>query len=59
MTLESSLLARANSCCELCGASNALAVYPVPPESDGSAEQRYCIVRDEKIEGKKSSYGKK
>lgn len=39
MTIESALLARADSCCELCGAGEALSVYAVPPESDGSEAQ--------------------
>ncbi|MZR64474.1 alkylphosphonate utilization protein [Alcanivorax sp. DP30] len=39
MTIESALLARADSKCELCGAASGLSVYPVPPTSDGSAEQ--------------------
>ncbi len=39
MTLESTLLARADSTCELCGAGEALAVYAVPPEGDGTAAQ--------------------
>ncbi|EKF75515.1 phnA protein [Alcanivorax hongdengensis A-11-3] len=37
MSLESELLARADSQCELCGAGQALSVYAVPPEADGSA----------------------
>lgn len=43
MTLESTLLARADSKCEMCGAGNALAVYAVPPESDGTAEQSVLL----------------
>lgn len=39
MTIESALLARADSCCELCGAGEALSVYTVPPGSDGSEAQ--------------------
>lgn len=39
MTIESALLARADSRCELCGAGEALSVYPVPPASDGSEAQ--------------------
>ena len=39
MTLESTLLARADSTCELCGAGEALAVYAVPPGGDGTAAQ--------------------
>lgn len=42
MTIEKDLLARSNSSCELCSANNDLGVYPVPPESNGSAEQ--CIL---------------
>ena len=39
MTLESTLLARADSCCELCRAGETLAVYAVPPDGDGTAVQ--------------------
>ena len=36
MSLEQQLHQRSNSTCELCGATNNLAVYPVPPEADQS-----------------------
>jgi len=36
---EKALQARSESKCELCGASENLAAYEVPPASDGSAEQ--------------------
>jgi len=39
MTVEQQLQDRAGSKCELCGATDALAVYEVPPESDGAADQ--------------------
>lgn len=42
MSTEQDLLARSESSCELCGAKDALAVYEVPPNSDGSAEQ--CVL---------------
>ncbi|MEQ3724713.1 PhnA domain-containing protein [Alcanivorax sp.] len=43
MTLVSTLLARADSKCELCGADEALTVYAVPPASDGTAEQSVLL----------------
>ncbi len=42
MTTESTLHARSNSHCELCGASNGLRVYPIPPNSDESVDQ--CVL---------------
>jgi len=39
MTTEAELQARSESKCELCGATEKLAVYEVPPSSDGSADQ--------------------
>ncbi len=42
MSTEQALQARSESKCELCGATDDLAVYEVPPESDGSADQ--CIL---------------
>ncbi len=39
MATEQALQARSNNCCELCGATNNLAVYPVPPNSDLSVQQ--------------------
>lgn len=36
-------MARSDSCCELCGANSGLTVYPVPPGSDGSAEQSVLL----------------
>jgi len=41
MQTEQALKNRSNSCCEFCTSSNNLAVYPVPPTSDLSAQQ--CI----------------
>ncbi len=38
MSIEQDLHARSGSTCELCGASDDLAVYEVPPAPDGSAE---------------------
>ncbi|MGQ7273851.1 PhnA domain-containing protein [Marinobacter sp. V034] len=43
MTPEQTLHARSESKCELCGAFDGLVVYPVPPDSDGSAEQSILI----------------
>ncbi len=42
MSTEQALQARSESKCELCSATDDLAVYEVPPESDGSADQ--CIL---------------
>jgi protein PhnA len=43
MTAESDLLARGGSACELCAAAEDLAVYEVPPASDGSADQSVLL----------------
>jgi len=42
MTTEANLLSRSGSKCELCNAEDDLAVYEVPPASDGSADQ--CVL---------------
>ena len=42
MSTEQELQARSESKCELCGATEGLTVYEVPPESDGSADQ--CVL---------------
>jgi len=42
MSTEQDLHARSASRCELCGTSDDLAVYEIPPESDGSADQ--CVL---------------
>jgi len=42
MNTEATLLLRSASKCELCGANDELAVYEVPPEPDGSADQ--CVL---------------
>ena len=42
MTLEDDLLARSDSKCELCGAEDALTVYEIRPDSNGSADE--CIL---------------
>lgn len=39
MTTEQVLHERSGSQCELCGATDALGVYAVPPQSDGGADQ--------------------
>ena len=41
MPNEQALKQRSNNSCELCGSSNHLSVYPVPPSSDLSAQQ--CV----------------
>lgn len=42
MSIERELLARSGAQCELCGATERLALYEVPPDSDGSAAQ--CVL---------------
>ena len=42
MTTEKTLQARSESKCELCGATEGLNVYEVPPKSNGSADQ--CVL---------------
>ncbi len=42
MSVEQLLYARSGSKCELCGISDNLAVYEVPPHSNGSAEE--CVL---------------
>jgi protein PhnA len=42
MSTEQALNARSGSKCELCGATDGLSVYDVPPHSDGSADQ--CVL---------------
>lgn len=43
MNTEQTLYTRSESKCELCGATEHLCVYAVPPDSDGSAEQSILI----------------
>ncbi len=43
MSTETDLQARSDNKCELCGATENLSVYDVPPESDGSADQAVHI----------------
>jgi protein PhnA len=52
MSTEQALQARSESKCELCGATEDLAVYEVPPDSDGSADQSVllCATCREQIE---------
>jgi protein PhnA len=38
MSIEQQLIARSNNCCELCGGSDATAVYAVPPDSGPDAD---------------------
>ena len=50
MTIETTLISRSGGKCELCSAREELAVYQVPPDSDGSAEQSLlicCTCQDE------------
>jgi len=42
MSIEKSLYTRCDSSCELCGATDNLRVYEVPPDSDGSVDQ--CVM---------------
>ena len=42
MTTKEALHARSGSRCELCGAKDELAIYEVPPDSDGTAER--CVL---------------
>ena len=52
MNTEQALYARSESKCELCGAAENLAMYAVPPDSDGSAEQSVllCMTCREQID---------
>jgi protein PhnA len=52
MTTETELLTRSESKCELCAASDALSVYDIPPDPDGSADQAVlvCATCREQIE---------
>lgn len=43
MSIEQALHTRSESKCELCGATDALAVYSVPPASDESVDQSVLI----------------
>lgn len=42
MSTEKTLHARSGSKCELCGATEGLEVYEIPPDSDGSADR--CVL---------------
>lgn len=43
MTIEQELYARSGSKCELCGATDELSVYEVPPNADGSADSAVLL----------------
>lgn len=43
MSIEKTLYARSESKCELCGATQGLAVYAVAPESDNSADRSVLV----------------
>jgi protein PhnA len=43
MATEQALHARSESKCELCGSTDNLSVYAIPPDSDGSAEQSVLL----------------
>lgn len=43
MSIEQALHTRSESKCELCGATDALAVFPVPPVSDDSVDQSVLL----------------
>ncbi len=52
MSTEKTLHKRSASKCELCGATESLAVYNVPPDSNGSAEEclLICVTCFQQIE---------
>ncbi len=52
MTIEKELLNRSDGKCELCGSTDEMNAYDVPPDSDGSAEKSVllCIQCREQIE---------
>ncbi|MCW8922351.1 MAG: PhnA protein, partial [Gammaproteobacteria bacterium] len=52
MSTEKDLHARSGSKCELCGATDNLTAYEIPPSSDGSADQcvLICATCHEQIE---------
>ena len=56
MSTEKELHSRSGSKCELCSSSEDLAIYEVPPESNGSAEQSVliCNTCKEQIENPES-----
>jgi len=43
MSTEQALFERSESQCELCGATEALSAYEIPPHSDGSADQSILV----------------
>ncbi|NMP33242.1 PhnA domain protein [Thalassotalea sp. M1531] len=43
MSVEQVLRERSNNSCELCGTSEGLTIYPLPPENDGSANKAILI----------------
>ena len=43
MSIEKALHSRSESRCELCGSTDDLSVYPVPPSSDGSEDESLLI----------------
>jgi protein PhnA len=43
MNIDKALLTRSGSRCELCGATESLSMYEVPPDSDGSADQSILV----------------
>ena len=45
MSTEKTLYERSGAKCELCGASDELGVYEIPPNPDGSAEQSILLCR--------------
>jgi len=56
MAAEQALKQRSNECCELCMSPENLAVYPVPPTSDLSAQQSIYLCNNclEQVEGTKA-----
>lgn len=53
MSIEQTLTARSNGCCELCGASNDLAIYAVPPQELASSDNHVllCSTCKPQVEG--------
>ena len=54
MSIEETLQSRSDSKCELCSADGPLAVYEVPPNSDGSADETVliCTACEDQVENR-------
>ncbi len=57
MTLETMLHARSNGCCELCGSTEKLEAYAVPPRADQHADDcaLLCKVCRDQIDNPEST----